>query len=293
MASGEESSPFFPPELEREIFETAAELYPETIYWQSCLLLVAKRVYEWIERIKYRTVTSALTTQACRLRLLQNALRFHNKPADFFRNRVRHLFIEYSVPHDELPLILSACTGIRSLALLNRPGPSILPSLAVIQPRRLAINLFDLFKGLGSTDISHSAFTFVTHLELFDSIPLFSVFQCPWASFVQLPALTHLALNCLNQLSAMEILSSCPRIEVLVSLYRFAPPANRQLLPSTDDARFVSLSMAYGRYVNTDWIAGTKGGADFWVRAERFIAKKRRGEIQPSSRCWIEDGDGI
>jgi hypothetical protein len=37
-------SPFFPLELEREIFETAAYFHPET---RSSLVLVSRRVYEW------------------------------------------------------------------------------------------------------------------------------------------------------------------------------------------------------------------------------------------------------
>ncbi|KAJ7131439.1 ubiquitin-related domain-containing protein [Mycena epipterygia] len=39
-----DSLPFFPSDLEREIFETAAELYPDTI---PSLLLVSQRVNEW------------------------------------------------------------------------------------------------------------------------------------------------------------------------------------------------------------------------------------------------------
>jgi hypothetical protein len=30
-----------------------------------------------------------------------------------------------------------------------------------------------------------------------------------------------------------------------------------------------------------DWKVGVEGGEDFWVRAELFIAKRKRGEIQP------------
>jgi hypothetical protein len=37
-------SPFFPLELEREIFETAAYFYPEAMF---SLVLVSRRVYEW------------------------------------------------------------------------------------------------------------------------------------------------------------------------------------------------------------------------------------------------------
>jgi hypothetical protein len=39
-----DSSPLLPPELEREVFETVAELYPQTI---PDLLLVSHRVHEW------------------------------------------------------------------------------------------------------------------------------------------------------------------------------------------------------------------------------------------------------
>jgi hypothetical protein len=39
-----DSTPAFPPELEREIFETIAYHYPEMI---ANLLLVSRRVYDW------------------------------------------------------------------------------------------------------------------------------------------------------------------------------------------------------------------------------------------------------
>ncbi|KAJ7488998.1 hypothetical protein FB451DRAFT_1223457 [Mycena latifolia] len=172
VASGEASSPLFPSDLEREIFETAAELYPETIYNPS-LLLVAKRVYEWIERIKFRAVTSDAFSPACPLRLLQKAIRLNNKPAKFFHDRVRHLFISAS-REDELQTILSACTGLRSLVLGGWAGPSILPSLAGVQLRRLSISLDKLYDGIDDIDLSHPAFTFVTHLESFDAVPFFN-----------------------------------------------------------------------------------------------------------------------
>ncbi|KAJ7488997.1 hypothetical protein FB451DRAFT_1362023 [Mycena latifolia] len=63
-------------------------------------------------------------------------------------------------------------------------------------------------------------------------------------------------------------------------------------LPSIDDARFVWVYLPNGGW-SDDWLAGTRGGTDFWVRAERFIVKKRQGGIEPTSRYWIEEGDGI
>ncbi|KAJ6477508.1 hypothetical protein C8R45DRAFT_1157305, partial [Mycena sanguinolenta] len=40
-------------------------------------------------------------------------------------------------------------------------------------------------------------------------------------------------------------------------------------------------------------VAETRGGIDFWARADAFIAKKQRRKIQPGSRCWIEIEDRI
>ncbi|KAJ7488961.1 hypothetical protein FB451DRAFT_1552893 [Mycena latifolia] len=285
MASSEESSPFFPPELEREIFETTAELYPETIYHWPCLLLIAKRVHEWIERIKYRTIISRVNhPHACPLRLLQNAIRSNLKSADFFYDRVRHLFIENYNRKDELQSILAACSGIQSLMLNTWSGPAILPSLGVMKPRRLSISVGDLFSGAVSTELSHPAFTFVTHLHVWDYL-LFN--SSLWSQFVLLPALTHLALYGRDESHVISLLSACPKIAVLIFMSN-----NDLTVPSVDDARFVCMELPYGDYLD-NWLAGTKGDVDFWVRTERFIAKKRRGEIQPSSRCWIEPGDGI
>ncbi|KAJ7488983.1 hypothetical protein FB451DRAFT_681352 [Mycena latifolia] len=288
MASG---GPRFPPELEREIFETTAVLYPETIRSPS-LLLVAKRVHEWIERIKYTRVSSIESvTAACPSRLLQSAIRSNSKPIDFFRERVRHLFLDIGIRADDLQALLSACSGLRSIKLPNSSctHPSILPNLAAIQPRRLAINLWDLFSGSGSLDLSHPAFARITHLESFDNPALFAGF--PWSDFARLPALTHLALWQLDQAAAAALLSACPQLEVLIRSNYLGFVLEDRV--SVDDARFVSMPMSYNTYQTSDWLAGTGSGVDFWVRAERFIAKKRRGKIEPRSRCWIDFSDRI
>ncbi|KAJ7488965.1 hypothetical protein FB451DRAFT_1390157 [Mycena latifolia] len=213
MASGEHSSPLFPPELEREIFETTGELYPETIH-KPCLLLIAKRVHE---------------------------------------------------------------CGVQTLTLYGCPVPAILPSLGVMQPRRLTISLGDLFDSAVSIELSHSAFTFVTHLHVWDYL-FFNPFL--WSQFVLLPALTHLALYGRDESNIISLLSACPKIAVLISMSDDYLTVEER--PSVDDARFVwCMELTYGNYLD-DWLAGTKGDVDFWVRAERFIAKKRCGEIQPS-----------
>jgi hypothetical protein len=49
-------------------------------------------------------------------------------------------------------------------------------------------------------------------------------------------------------------------------------------LQAFDDPRLVLLG---GAGYFTDWVVGTNGGADFWVRVELFVAKKRPGEVEP------------
>ncbi|KAJ6551155.1 hypothetical protein B0H19DRAFT_1156692 [Mycena capillaripes] len=279
-------APFFPPELEREMFEMAAELYPETI---PSLLSVAHRVYQWIERIKYRTVTPAGQQLSCSVRVLQRAIRSNSKPVSFFHDHVQHLFVPHqgSTPaaeDEDADEILSACSGIRTLALLRTDArPSTLRNLMIMRPRRLTIELQFL-----SIDIQ-PMFAFVTHLDLLDHIPSTADDKLAHGlSFLALlPTLTHLCLYCGFELSS-RVLASYKKLEVLVCM----DDRGRDQLESVEDPRFVYVFLIMLDHEN-DWVVGTKGGMDFWARGDAFVAKKRRGEIKPSSRCWIEEADGI
>ncbi|KAJ7131440.1 hypothetical protein C8R44DRAFT_57621 [Mycena epipterygia] len=287
--NSDDSLPFFPPELEREIFESSAELYPDTIP----SLLVAQRVNEWIERIKYNTVTSNGSGGSCCLDALQRSVQSGLKPPSFFHDRVRHLFVQRIVLNvADLGEILSACSGLRSLVLMDSESaePSLLPRLAATKPRRLCLFLKQIFGAEELIDLSHSMFTSVTHLDLFDIIHNTNL-QSPWLNLAILPALTHLSsLELQDPFMGTELLSNCKKLEVLICMrcdgHAYSNP------PSIDDVRFVCMVVSDDDYEG-DWIIGTKGGMDVWARADVFVAKRRRGEIRPDSRCWIEDGDGI
>ncbi|KAJ7677787.1 hypothetical protein DFH06DRAFT_1316588 [Mycena polygramma] len=277
-------SPFLPPELECEIFETTAEIYPGSV---PSLLCVSKRVHEWIERIKFNTVTPGEGALAsCPLRVLLEAIDSESKPPTFFHNSVRHLFLPRSGLH-RVQQVISVCTGLQTLWLGHEPHQSVFLCLAAIRPRRLGIYIEPL---LEEPETCLPMFTFVTHLDILDFSPRIPADRVPsWTSFItRLPALTHL-VGMAGFMGAIipDILALSPALKVLV-VQDETKAAN-----IISDVRYVCRLYKDVPDYWADWIGGTRGERDFWVRAEAFVAKKRRGEIQPSTRCWIEDEDGI
>ncbi|KAF7369284.1 hypothetical protein MVEN_00256200 [Mycena venus] len=161
-------------------------------------------------------------------------------------------------------------------------------------PRRLGLTS----KSLIGIDPRDPMFSFLTHLLIdHNGIPSHLITYMS-TSLSHLPALTHLAmcdfeLRYPSSCAATEkaILTTCKGLRVLV-----VDPETIRLegLPSVDDVRFIYMKwMGDLRRLIEGWVAETRGGIDFWARADAFVAKRRRGEILPASRCWIEVDDGI
>ncbi|KAJ6564594.1 hypothetical protein B0H19DRAFT_1259020 [Mycena capillaripes] len=246
-----------------------------------------------IERIKYRTVAPEGQQWSCSFWTLLPAIESNAKPASFFHDHVRDFLFQpefddqdQDPDEDELPTILSTCTGIRSLAMIIYPGSFIAPSLTGLRPHRLSLFLSPFIAG----DLCCPTFTCVTHLEALE-------YRIPPAVFIQywlplltrLPAVTHLSFRD-GCMTTAEVLKLCTKLEVLICRHPYA--FFRAKLSSVEDNRFVYMRSKTDPDVD-DWLTGTKGGMDAWARAEEFIAKKRCGEIEPSSRCWIEEGETV
>ncbi|KAK7051946.1 hypothetical protein R3P38DRAFT_2857799 [Favolaschia claudopus] len=284
MALDSSTAPFLPPELEREIFEIAAVVHPATI---CHLILVSHRVYDWVERIKFNTVIPKQIDCAatCTIHELVKAIKSETKPIYFFRDRVRHLFIQ-NLLDEAIETILSACGAVESLVLFQSFGT--IPSLQLTTSlRRLSIYLWDLLEHPKQL-VPHPLFTSVTHLDLFDQVH--SHRDNIVEHLALMPMLTHLALW--NESTPpdvlAEVLERCIGLETVIEMHGSMSSRSTR----DDEMRIVSMTVEDTQYLE-DWITGTQGGSDFWARADAFIAKKRRGEIKPSSRCWIEDTDGI
>ncbi|KAJ7446008.1 hypothetical protein B0H11DRAFT_2290743 [Mycena galericulata] len=276
MNSHNTNPPFLPPELERTIFELSVHLHPGSA---PKLLLVAHRVLTWIDPLIYRVISIERNSDPILHTL-------HLKPTQFFDDNVRHLFVD-RLTGDALVEILSACTRIQSLVLLA-PKPYARSAVLRLRPQKLAIELDSLFGDTDLVDFSLPLFTTITRLDL---IEIISEFIKPWSNLALLPALTHLALLAHTPPDVtIQILRSCPRVEVLVRMHINTNSFKESRF--IEDVRFVSMILLTTDY-KTDWESGANGGMDFWARADKFVAMKRRGEIKPNSRHWIVPEDGI
>lgn len=215
---------------------------------------------------------------SCPFHVLRRAIQSNSKPTSFFRDRVRHLFIPHGST-DELRETLSTCSSIKTLAIGLKVGPSVFRGLDALRPSRLNIRLMPL---LDNTDLCRPTFAFVTHLRILDFMPMISdPNMARWLSFLSsLPALTHLAIIIAIRV-ASDVFVLCKNLTVLVHLgnaWGPYPPEDDELT-FVDDDRFVYMPIEWD-YLD-DWVTGTRGGLDFWARADKFIAMKRRGKIEP------------
>ncbi|KAJ7621361.1 hypothetical protein FB45DRAFT_929027 [Roridomyces roridus] len=282
-----------PPEPEREIFETAALLYPEMIFK---MLLTARRVHARIEPMLYQTITFGDDTWDPDITPAWEGLlvAIKSKPSAFLQKHVRHMMVNMydtrpttaSFISSELPEILSSCNQVHSLILFNS-SPSIIPALeSAPNVRRLGVFLRDLFGSrVPPLRVGHPLFASLTHLEVFDDRSDESV-PWPWADFGLLPELTHLLIYQIYSSGSIPLLllASCRKLQVLVDLYSELPLIDVVV----EDPRFVLMAMSASEY-EAEWRAGTRGGLDLWDRAAGFVGKRRRGEIKPASRSTLLD----
>ncbi|KAJ7230843.1 hypothetical protein B0H12DRAFT_1077336 [Mycena haematopus] len=141
--------------------------------------------------------------------------------------------------------------------------------------RRLYADLQDLFSSV-DIDFTHPLFSRITHLHLKYHLGWDQWEK--WKGLATIPNLTHLAFLGGKSLSIFQnTLAACPKLQVLIFLHLQEKPG-LGLESLAHDTRFVCIP-APPFY--TDWQIGAHGGDDFWVRAEKFIAQRNRGEVDP------------
>ncbi|KAF7309312.1 Zn(2)-C6 fungal-type domain-containing protein [Mycena indigotica] len=277
--------PRLPPELEREIFEAAAEMDPPSI---PRLLVVAKRVQLWIEPLAYHTVTVDDSKRF--LSFLDNANGGWKPPA-FFAQHVRYLFIHITTD-DGVPLqpalsALKLCTGITRIA---GAGPlvcrDLLPVLAGLRLERIALFLTHVFPELEEVDLGLACFQTLTHYDVFDYLPEHAQALMYVGKLALLPCLTHVSLNDDVPWPAVEeLLQTCATLRVLVLQWADGVETGIKRAAETPirDARFV-MTM-FDDMEEAAWDA-----PNLWTLAEEFIENKRQGRIDETC-FWMQRAD--
>lgn len=127
------------------------------------------------------------------------------------------------------------------------------------------------------------SFTTITHLDTLGTPSYWVVPGLPL-----LPALTHVCLFHMKSSDLNYALLNCKKLQVLINVaYIFRDRLTLRLLGamyqelSINDPRLVLAEMPSSDARVKDWQVGTQGGLDLWARADLFVDKKRRGEIQP------------
>ncbi|KAJ7463542.1 hypothetical protein FB451DRAFT_1562046 [Mycena latifolia] len=288
-----------PLELERRIFELAAQAHPPTI---PTLLRVAHRVLVWLEPLLYKVLR--LTTPDRTAAVLDAVAA---KPIAFLTATVRKVLIfssTYSIELDAVEAFLASCPEIDNLSLLmSGAGPCLLPLLRLMHIQRLGANLSELFRdeddedqdeGDSPVDFEHPVFAAVTHLDVFDELEFDGEYDesMDWLKgLATLPALTHLALNSPVHPDVLQhILAAAPQLQVFLVAFT-------QLEADTAEAFAQEVTFADPRLVVAthaeyfaDWERGARGGEDIWVRVEGFLERKRNGEID-SHQYFFDGGD--
>ncbi|KAJ7607108.1 hypothetical protein DFH06DRAFT_1250241 [Mycena polygramma] len=275
---------WFPMELEREIFETAALLYPKVI---PTLLRVCRRVHVWIEPLLYRVlILPGREGDDQRVgKKLISAL--ESKAPAFLQNSVRAVFLHGHMA-DIYTDLLSKCSETTNLSMGAGSNLSYLAALANMRLRRLALLVPSIWTEWTPVDLNHSLLRTVTHLDLYHPQSMQSTWES-WSGLASLPALTHLALSPLIASEILpQVVRECPRLlMVVVMVYSWAENTASEFAQrlAIADPRVVAMAMAIG--YDEDWERGASGGEDFWVRAERFLAQKKAGTIDKN--CYLLD----
>ncbi|KAJ7628260.1 hypothetical protein DFH06DRAFT_1226633 [Mycena polygramma] len=280
VESGADAGCSLPPELEREIFETAALRHPDLIL---TLLLVCHRVHLWVEPLLYRILS------------FRNAgvlLAAQNKSAQFLQNAVRHLFFDTSNSSEgkEKDLdMLRKCTGATNIYINGPSDPRLISILDKMRLQKLSF-FFGNNPDRPLSTLQSPLFRSVTHLELYcqaDAHDLLPLVWQEWSHIASLPAVSHLCLSSRFHNDVLpHVLAECPRISIVIAAFWFPSeePDAVELAGSAtirDDRGVVMVIPDY----QTDWEIGARGGADFWARAEEFISRKHRGEIDRG--CYL------
>jgi len=275
-------APILPPELEQLIFDIASSQL--TLHDRLPLLLVAKRVHEWLVTqsfFKYLTLANAPIDRIKptfyrvfnRLALdfiEENALDYPPSPTSL--EDVGHFVLHFMiggrrrVTEDQLVRILTLCPNATDVALWSgdvQTRPSVKSCLLRLPLQKLSANL----SGLQRADFLTPSFLSITHLGIITMGSKRKEWK-DWEILTSLPKLTHVCINKNVEVDAVHnLLSQCTGLRLLVAVT--FPGSHRPSNPSEsyhtiDDHRLILVDIYDVKYMAADWENGANGRFDLW-----------------------------
>ncbi|KAF7363041.1 hypothetical protein MVEN_00655900 [Mycena venus] len=211
------------------------------------------------------------------------------------------------------PTLFELCVKRYSATVTTSPSGNRKQLPKEMRPTRLTLQ-FDR-DNYGTVDLTKPLFSAVTHLTLLNTAVIDRTPES-WAHWMlalpALPALTRLCVT-FNIARAIipHVLSACPRLQAIVAFWWRDPLPRYQrekVLKSPELAAKDALYNAALNKVNMEafkrrmcsmpdvrvvlvgvpdffdsWERGARSGNDMWTHVEDFIARKRRGEIDPTT----------
>ncbi|TFK65033.1 hypothetical protein BDN72DRAFT_962829 [Pluteus cervinus] len=263
------ADPIFPPEIEHIIFTSAVKnqnLRPFPIN----LILVARRVYEWLIPVIYRTIS------------LQEG---HEYPIQWDAEKLakygiyaRHLFVWKPSSHfrdtpqaTKIPLVL--CPNVTDLLWWPRNYKADTGAISHLPLTHLSI----LLNIVQQTPHMIQTFSNITHLDnigsFTDDITLVNHFT----------SLTHLSVHG-NDGRIPRFFEKLPGLQVLINYSCRAgitSPILRDFDPDKDDPRLVRMIRGTGGFEH--WLADINGGRGMWGLAEEAIEMRKKGRDSKAS----------
>ncbi|KAJ7157140.1 hypothetical protein C8R46DRAFT_1293591 [Mycena filopes] len=271
-----------PAELQREIFEIAIRS-PHTnnevkVDLKLSLSLVARHVLHWVDLVFYESVSVEQADKFLRL--------IDAKPPGFFSTTVKSLLIEPLLSDEQTAGILSACSGIESLAFWGTIMWGQIPEFPrlvnELPLRRLSAKFFHLATSI-AFDPPPGWLQSLTHLDIGFAKPLMLNASASIVDAVtRLPRLTHLALFfLLSRATVAAVSKACPGLQVLVVIFDW-----NIIIPHARYAQdpLIAVVRRPADSAREDWEAGHFGLPDTWTCGEAIVAEQRAQlEIQEAS----------
>ncbi|KAF9526859.1 hypothetical protein CPB83DRAFT_857103 [Crepidotus variabilis] len=260
--SATDLNPRFPPELEYLIFEMAytnTESSAQTDILN--LILVAKRVYEWLRPFLFRVLEIHV--------IHEDDLYFRPWLASLedVGKFVRHLFV-HSSNVEGTKRILGRCTNAHNVALwwdstwidsVTKPE-----GLGLLQTHTAIKTLSTEAEYLGLSNLPVGAYPHLTHLDILNTEHRSWEY---WSPLSTLPSLSHLALTSpIVGNHAKQLLGLCKKLQMLII---FNDPDKEDLLDIQDPRLLMIYDYHYSEGVS-DFHAVMRSKPGLWEFADRL-----------------------